>query len=154
LRTGWRASGALGGEVERGREGGREGQKSVRGIIRSYLATAILLCGYHRGARYSVVINNGDKGLLLHRFKQYLRRTMSRNYHCPFPTADYASSFNASLEYDRVANKWRINVSASRRCSAPRALSLSLSLSLCVCVRACACVCTVCSHLPESSHSI
>jgi len=112
--------------VERGREGGREGQKSVRGIIRSYLATAILLCGYHRGARYSVVINNGDKGLLLHRFKQYLRRTMSRNYHCPFPTADYASSFNASLEYDRVANKWRINVSASRRCSAPRALSLSL----------------------------
>lgn len=66
---------------------------------------------------------------------------MSRNYYCPFPTVDYASSFNASLEYDRVANKWRINVSASRRCIVQRIsvfLSFSLSPYVCiVCARTC-----------------
>lgn len=82
------------------------GLKFVRGIIRPYLAILLLRLSTAPAPRYGVVINNGDKGLpLLRRFKQYFSRTMSRNYYCPFPTADYASSFNASLERDRVANR-------------------------------------------------
>lgn len=82
----------------RGIERGGRVAKFVRGIIRPYLIRGhFYFAAIIARRRYNVVINNGDKGLLLRRFKQYFSRTMSRNYCCPFPTADYASSFNAEL---------------------------------------------------------
>lgn len=72
---------------------------------------------------------------------------MSRNYCCPFPTARIMRArLTRSLEYDRVANKWRINASVSP------SESLSLSLPPFVYIYECVCVyvCTfVCSHLPS-----
>lgn len=66
----------------------RRGGKFVRGIIRPYLTRRFYFAAITARRRYSIVINNGDKGLSYYVvLNNTSRRTMSRNYYCPFPTA-------------------------------------------------------------------